>query len=79
MSNLRSLCTIDESVSGEVLVKIATEFFAEMEEKFGTYVHILDWALHLDFPLHRDCIFLFLNDKILFLQIAPAAICRFRL
>ena len=40
--------TIDESVSGEVLVKIATEFFAEMEEKFGTHVHILDWALHLD-------------------------------
>ena len=40
--------TIDESVSGEVLAKIATEFFAEMEEKFGTHVHILDWALHLD-------------------------------
>ena len=32
-----------------------------------------------NFPLHRDCIFLFFNDKILFLQIAPAAICRFRL
>ena len=40
--------TIDESVSGEVLAKIATEFFAEMEEKFGSHVHILDWALHLD-------------------------------
>ena len=40
--------TVDESVSGEVLAKIATEFFAEMEEKFGTHVHILDWALHLD-------------------------------
>ena len=23
-------------------------FFAEMEEKFGAHVHILDWALHLD-------------------------------
>ena len=40
--------TIDESVSGEMLAKIATEFFKEMEEKFGTHVHILDWALHLD-------------------------------
>lgn len=40
--------TIDESVSGEVLAKIATEFFAEMEEKYGSHVHILDWALHLD-------------------------------
>ena len=39
---------IDESVSGEVLARIATEFFAEMEEKFGSHVHILDWALHLD-------------------------------
>ncbi len=40
--------TIDESVSGELLAKIAIEFFAEMEEKFGSHVHILDWALHLD-------------------------------
>ena len=40
--------TIDESVSGELLARIVTEFFAEMEEKFGTHVHILDWALHLD-------------------------------
>ena len=40
--------TIDESVSGEVLAKIAAEFFSEMEEKFGSHVHILDWALHLD-------------------------------
>lgn len=40
--------TVDESISGEMLAKIATEFFDEMEEKFGTHVHILDWALHLD-------------------------------
>ena len=39
--------TVDESISGEMLAKIATEFFDEMEEKFGTHVHILDWALHL--------------------------------
>jgi len=29
--------------------------------------------------LHRDFLFLIFNDKILFLQIAPAAICRFSL
>ena len=40
--------TVDESVSGEVLAKIAIDFFAEMEEKYGSHVHILDWALHLD-------------------------------
>ena len=40
--------TVEESVLGEVLAKIATEFFAEMEEKYGSHVHILDWALHLD-------------------------------
>ncbi len=40
--------TIDESISGEMLAKITTEFFEEMEEKFGTHLHILDWALHLD-------------------------------
>ena len=40
--------TIDESVSGEMLARIAAEFFSEMEEKFGSHVHILDWALHLD-------------------------------
>ena len=40
--------TIEESVSGELLAEIAAEFFAEMEERFGSHVHILDWALHLD-------------------------------
>ena len=40
--------TVDESVSGEALAKIAAEFFAEMEEKYGSHVHILNWALHLD-------------------------------
>lgn len=32
----------------EVLTAIVTEFFATMEERFGTNVHVLDWALHLD-------------------------------
>ena len=40
--------TVEESVPGELLTEIAVEFFAEMEERFGSHVHILDWALHLD-------------------------------
>ena len=32
----------------EVLTAIVTEFFATIEERFGTNVHVLDWALHLD-------------------------------
>ena len=40
--------TVEESVPGELLAEIAAEFFAEMEEKFGSHVHILNWALHLD-------------------------------
>ena len=32
----------------EVLTAIVTEFFATIEERFGTNIHVLDWALHLD-------------------------------
>ena len=32
----------------EMLTAIVTEFFATIEERFGTNVHVLDWALHLD-------------------------------
>ncbi len=40
--------TVEESVSGETLARIATEFFAEMERRYGEHFHILDWALHVD-------------------------------
>ena len=40
--------TVEESVPGELLAEIAVEFFAEMEKRFGSHIHILDWALHLD-------------------------------
>lgn len=40
--------TVEESIPGELLAQIAAEFFAELEEKFGSHVHILNWALHLD-------------------------------
>lgn len=39
---------IDETVSPEVLAKIAAVFFAEIDRRFGDYLHILDWSLHLD-------------------------------
>lgn len=40
--------TIEESVSWETLTKIAVEFFADLAQKYGSHVHILDWALHVD-------------------------------
>lgn len=40
--------TIEESVSPEILLQIANDFFGEIESRFGTHVHILNWALHLD-------------------------------
>ena len=32
----------------EVLTNVVLAFFTTMEERFGTNVHVLDWALHLD-------------------------------
>lgn len=40
--------TIEESVSPETLVLVVGEFYQEFEKRFGSHVHILDWALHLD-------------------------------
>lgn len=40
--------TLENHVSGEVLLTIVNEFFGEMERRFGSHVRILDWALHLD-------------------------------
>lgn len=40
--------TIEESVQPEVLFQIVCEFQEEFERRFGSHVHILDWALHLD-------------------------------
>ncbi|MFR1833722.1 MAG: serine/arginine repetitive matrix protein 2 [Lachnospiraceae bacterium] len=39
---------MEEHASAETLFLIATEFFAEFEQRFGSHVHILDWALHID-------------------------------
>lgn len=40
--------TIEESVSPETLVLVIGEFYQEFEKRFGSHVHILDWALHLN-------------------------------
>ena len=40
--------TLDNHVPPELLFEIVTEFMIEINERFGSHVHILDWALHLD-------------------------------
>ena len=40
--------TLDNHVSPELLFDVVTEFMIEINEIFGSHVHILDWALHLD-------------------------------
>lgn len=40
--------TLEESVSPETLFRIVNEFYEEFERRFGSHIHILDWALHLD-------------------------------
>ncbi len=46
--SLLQLGNIDRSVPASVLAKVAAEFFEEFERRYGSHVHILDWALHLD-------------------------------
>ena len=40
--------TMDEHASAEDLLKVVMKFCQEFEERFGSHVHILDWALHMD-------------------------------
>ena len=40
--------TMEESVPPETLALIVSEFYEEFENHFGSHIHILDWALHLD-------------------------------
>jgi len=40
--------TIEESVSPETLLLVVNDFHIEFEKRFGTHIHVLDWALHLD-------------------------------
>ena len=40
--------TMGESVPPDMLFSIVNEFYEEFERRFGSHIHILDWALHLD-------------------------------
>ena len=37
-----------ESVPPDTLFSIVNDFYEEFERRFGSHIHILDWALHLD-------------------------------
>ena len=45
---LLQLGNIDKTVDVETLIKISQEYFEEFDKRFGSNIHILDWALHLD-------------------------------
>lgn len=45
--SILQLGNIDCSVTPDVLAKVVAEFFEEFEKRYGSHVHILDWALHL--------------------------------
>lgn len=42
------LGNIDGSVEASVLAQVSAEYFEEFNKRYGSHVHILDWALHLD-------------------------------
>lgn len=39
---------VDNPFDAELLNKVCDEYFKEFDARFGTHVHILDWALHTD-------------------------------
>ena len=45
---LLQLGNIDGAVTPDVLAQVSTEYFDEFNKRYGSHVHILDWALHLD-------------------------------
>jgi len=62
---LLQLGNIDGSVQPSVLAQISAEYFEEFEKRFGSHVHILDWALHLDETtphIHERHVFDALNE-----------------
>ena len=42
------LGNIDGAVAPDLLAQISAEYFEEFNKRYGSHVHILDWALHLD-------------------------------
>lgn len=46
--SLIQIGTMEQSVPPEVLIQVASDFFAEFDRRFGKHIHILNWSLHLD-------------------------------
>ena len=42
------LGNIDVTVDASMFVEIVAEYFEEFQRRYGSHIHILDWALHLD-------------------------------
>lgn len=42
------LGNIDVTADASILVEIVAEYFEEFQRRYGSHIHILDWALHLD-------------------------------
>ena len=40
--------TMEHSIHRKFLKEVAMEYFEEFEQRFGKYVHILEWSLHVD-------------------------------
>lgn len=40
--------TLDNYIPPDKLLQVVTDFIAEIERRFGSHIHTLDWALHLD-------------------------------
>lgn len=65
---LLQLGNIDGTVSADVLAQISAEYFEEFNKRYGSHVHILDWALHLDEAtphIHERHVFDALNQYVL--------------
>ena len=63
--SLLQLGNIDGTVPPGVLAQISAEYFEEFEKRFGSHIHILDWALHLDETtphIHERHVFDALNE-----------------
>ena len=41
------LGNIDGTIPASTFAQISAEYFEEFEKRFGSHIHILDWALHL--------------------------------
>lgn len=46
--SILQLGNIDGTVPASTFALISAEYFEEFEKRFGSHIHILDWALHLD-------------------------------